>query len=239
MVTEAVAAADTYDLLSRGYGVFPKRVRRAAVVVAIVLHVVMVALLWRLESVRRAVAEAAPIMVRLVTEPKQEIRPDEPPKPKPVRRVERPKPITPPPVLTAPVEAPSPVVAPPPLPVPLPPIESPPPVAAADPGPAAPPGPPPEPVVPPVFNADYLNNPPPLYPAASRRMGEQGRVVLRVFVSDQGLPAEVQVRTSSGFSRLDEAASQTVKQWRFVPARRGKTPISAWVLVPISFSLKS
>jgi len=30
-----------------------------------------------------------------------------------------------------------------------------------------------------------------------------------------------------------------VKQWRFVPARRGKTPISAWVLVPISFSLKS
>jgi protein TonB len=239
-----VAALDLNAPSTIHYEVFPKRVRRTAIVVAIVLHIVAIAILMRLETVRRAVADAAPIMVRLVTPEPKEIKPEEPPKPKPVQKqVQRPKPLPPPPVVTAPVEAPSPLVAPPPVPVPLPPIEQPPvataPVETAPAAPPAPPAPLPEPVVPPVFNADYLNNPPPAYPAASRRMGEQGRVVLRVFVSEEGLPSQVQVRTPSGFSRLDEAALETVKHWRFVPARRGKTPVAAWVLVPISFSLKS
>ena len=226
------------------YEVFPKRVRRVAVAIAIVLHVIVIALLMQHETVRSAVADAAPIMVRLVTpEPKPIEKPDVLPKPLPVRRQPpRPKPVTtPPPIVAAPTEAPAPVVVPPPDPTPLPPIETPPsPIAAApEPAPAPPTKAPPEPVVPPVFNADYLNNPPPSYPPASRRTGEQGKVVLRVFVSEQGLPSDVQVRTSSGFSRLDEAASTTVRQWRFVPARRGNTPVGAWVLVPISFSLRS
>lgn len=233
-------SAPAYEL-SSGYQVFPKRLRRAAVAIALVIHALAIVLLLRLETVRNAIADAAPIMVELVrTEPKPEIKPEEPPKPLPMRpQVQRPKAVAPPPVLTAPAEAPSPIIAPAPEPVPLPPIEQPPPVAIAapEPAPAAPPAPVAEPVVAPVFNADYLKNPPPTYPAASRRMGEQGKVVLRVFVSEEGLPSDVQVRTSSGFGRLDEAASQTVRQWRFVPARRGKTPIGAWVLVPISFSL--
>jgi periplasmic protein TonB len=243
-----VAALDTYTLSAARYDVFPQRARHAAVAIAIVLHAIAIVLLWHLEPVRSAVVDAAPLMVRLITpEPKEEVRPpDALPRPIPVRReVHRPKPVAPPPVVTAPIEAPSPSVAPAPQPVPPPPVESPPPVAAPAPEPAsvasAPPAPapPPEPIVPPVFNADYLNNPPPAYPAASRRTGEQGRVVLRVFVSEQGLPSEVQVRTSSGFNRLDEAASSTVRQWRFVPARRGSSPVGAWVLVPISFSLRS
>ena len=51
---------------------------------------------------------------------------------------------------------------------------------------------------PPIFNADYLDNPPPPYPALSRRVGEQGRVVLRVLVNPAGSADEVQVRSSSG-----------------------------------------
>ena len=94
-------------------------------------------------------------------------------------------------------------------------------------------------MVPPRFNADYLNNPAPAYPPLSRRMGEEGRVVLRVLVNEHGLPGDVQLRTSSGFNRLDTVALETVRQWKFVPARRGDTPVSAWVLVPISFSLRS
>ena len=70
-------------------------------------------------------------------------------------------------------------------------------------------------------------------------MGEEGRVILRVLVNERGLPDDVQLRTSSGFSRLDSVALETVRQWKFVPARRGDTPVSAWVLVPISFSLRS
>lgn len=213
------------------------------ILAVVALHVLVVWLLLQVESVRTALAQAAPIMVSLVTpEKKPEVKPETPPKPVPVRRrIERPKPVAPPPIVTAPAQAESPVVAPPPPPpAPLPPVEAPVAVAAPpEPAPPAPPAPPPVPVTPPVFHADYLNNPPPAYPALSRRMGEEGKVVLRVFVTEQGLPGDIQVRTSSGYSRLDDAASSTVRQWRFVPARRGKDPVGAWVLVPISFSLRS
>ncbi|MGH8739945.1 MAG: energy transducer TonB, partial [Burkholderiales bacterium] len=76
------------------------------------------------------------------------------------------------------------------------------------------------------------------YPARSRRIGEQGRVILRVLVSPRGLADEVQVRTSSGHARLDEAARTTVSRWRFVPANRGSQPVAAWVLIPVSFRLE-
>jgi protein TonB len=211
-----------------------------AVVVA--LHGLAIWLLLQVDAVRHALAQAAPIMVSLVTaQPKPEVKPETLPKPLPVRkRIEQPKPVAPPPVGTAPREAESPYVAPAPLPAPLRPVEAP--VVAAAPAPVAPPPAlpaPPAPIAPPIFHADYLNNPPPVYPPLSRRMGEEGRVVLRVFVSEQGLPKDIQVRTSSGYSRLDEAASSTVRQWRFVPARRGDVAVGAWVLVPISFSLRS
>jgi protein TonB len=92
-------------------------------------------------------------------------------------------------------------------------------------------------VTPPSFNAAYLNNPGPEYPLVSRQNGEEGRVILRVFVNEQGLPQEVQVRTSSGFTRLDTTAQDTVRRWKFAPARRGDTPVGAWVLVPMTFRL--
>ena len=70
-------------------------------------------------------------------------------------------------------------------------------------------------------------------------MREQGRVVLRVLVSRAGSPAQVELRASSGFARLDESALETVRGWKFVPARRGEEPVEAWVLIPISFRLES
>lgn len=93
------------------------------------------------------------------------------------------------------------------------------------------------PVTAPRFDAAYLNNPDPAYPATSRRIGEEGRVVLRVLVSTLGQAEQVEVRTSSGSSRLDQAALLAVKRWRFEPARQGGAPVQAWVLVPISFHL--
>lgn len=90
----------------------------------------------------------------------------------------------------------------------------------------------------PRFDADYLDNPPPDYPALSRRLGEQGRVVLRVYVTPHGRASEVHIERSSGHARLDRAATDTVGRWRFVPAARNAEPVGAWVLVPISFVLK-
>ena len=90
----------------------------------------------------------------------------------------------------------------------------------------------------PHFNADYLRNPAPAYPAQSRRFGEEGKVILRVFVTTEGQAGQVELRTSSGSARLDQAAQEAVARWKFEPARRGNEAVSAWVLVPIVFSLR-
>jgi protein TonB len=95
------------------------------------------------------------------------------------------------------------------------------------------------PEVPPSFRAGYLRNPEPPYPPVSRRLGEQGTVQLRVQVSPEGRAARVEVQRSSGFPRLDEAAAAAVREWRFVPARRGDAPIEAAVIVPIVFRLEA
>ncbi|HEX7054368.1 MAG TPA: TonB family protein [Burkholderiales bacterium] len=220
----------------------PRAIGMAA---ALGLHAFALYALLEHKPARSALFAAAPIRVELVVPPKAEPAPAPPPKPKPkpvVKRkpVAKPKPPPKPepkPVLAAPAEAPAPLApAPPPPPAPEP--SPPPPPAAAPVVAAAPPAPPPEPVVAPVFSADYLKNPPPDYPALSRRLGEQGRVLLRVHVDARGRADEVQVRASSGFARLDEAAQRTVRGWKFVPARRGDDPVAAWVLIPISFRLE-
>lgn len=93
-------------------------------------------------------------------------------------------------------------------------------------------------LVPPRFDAAYLNNPAPAYPPMSRRAGEQGKTLLRVLVSAAGLAEQVEIRQSSGFPRLDAAAEEAVRRWRFSPARLGGETQAAWVLVPISFILE-
>jgi protein TonB len=90
-------------------------------------------------------------------------------------------------------------------------------------------------IVPPSSRAAYLRNP--VYPSISRRFGEQGRVVLRVFVERDGRPTQVSIGTSSGYTRLDSAALDAVRGWTFVPATRGEERVAAWVLVPVQFRL--
>jgi len=96
----------------------------------------------------------------------------------------------------------------------------------------------PTPIVAPRFDADYLSNPAPAYPQASRAMAEQGKVFLRVLVSARGDAQAVAVATSSGHERLDSAALEAVRHWKFVPARQGSEAVVAWVIVPISFTLR-
>jgi protein TonB len=103
---------------------------------------------------------------------------------------------------------------------------------------AAAPQEPPAPLVLPRFDAAYLQNPAPAYPALSRRTGEQGKVLLRVVVRPDGAPETVELRQSSGAARLDEAALEAVRKWRFVPARRGDMPVTAAVIVPVVFTLQ-
>ena len=168
-----------------------------------------------------------PLDVRMINTPPPEIIP----KPLPQKRqpvVRQPEPIIPPPILTA---APN---------------------VNQDPAPVAfsvPIQPPPAPlqevqapstdivVTEARFDADYLQNPAPAYPALSRRQGEEGKVLLVVRVTAQGHAEQIQIKQSSGHPRLDEAALNALRQWRFVPARRGEEPIAASVVVPIVFRL--
>lgn len=113
--------------------------------------------------------------------------------------------------------------------------------AAAPPPPAAAPAPvaaAPVAVTAARFDADYLNNPAPPYPPLSRRMREEGKVMLKVLVSAAGLPERIELARSSGSERLDRAAEDAVRRWKFVAARQGEQPVESWVLVPIIFKLQ-
>lgn len=92
-------------------------------------------------------------------------------------------------------------------------------------------------IEPPRFDVAYLNNPSPAYPPISRRLREQGKVWLKVRVSADGGAEQIHIHVSSGASRLDNAAIDAVRRWRFVPARRGDEAVAGWALVPINFQL--
>ena len=78
----------------------------------------------------------------------------------------------------------------------------------------------------------------PRYPESARRAGVQGITTLRVRVLENGRVDEVLVEQSAGFRDLDLAAMEAVKKWLFEPARRGKEPVSVWVMLPVKFELR-
>ncbi len=79
----------------------------------------------------------------------------------------------------------------------------------------------------------------PNYPERARRAGKEGTVRVRVLVGVDGSVRRVQVVQSSGVPELDAAARKGARRWRFAPARRGDTPIEAWVTVPVEFDLRT
>lgn len=85
---------------------------------------------------------------------------------------------------------------------------------------------------------DYLVNPPPPYPPLSRRRGEQGVVLVNVAIDESGKVADLSVKQSSGFTRLDEAAVTAIKRWKFKPAMVAGIRVADRVDVPIRFTLR-
>ncbi|TAJ18777.1 MAG: energy transducer TonB [Rugosibacter sp.] len=202
----------------------PQRISRICTGIVIAAHVLVVCGLLHGKSISQPSAPVA-MSVRLLPLEAPQTKPEiVPPKPRPMAR--KPLPIQTPTLLAAPVEmpAPTPTVA-----LPAPTFAEP--VTAIAMSPASIP-------TQPRFDATYLDNPKPPYPGISRRLGEQGRVVLRIHVTADGLPQIVQIHTSSGYARLDDSALETVRRWKFVAAKLGNEPVAATVLVPIIFSLK-
>lgn len=83
----------------------------------------------------------------------------------------------------------------------------------------------------------YRRNPPPAYPKRALQRHMEGTVLLEVRVRENGLPAEIKIKETSGFSTLDEAALDGVKHWEFEPASLSGQALSAWVEVPVRFHL--
>jgi protein TonB len=90
----------------------------------------------------------------------------------------------------------------------------------------------------PSSDADYLQNPKPVYPSLSKRLNEQGTVVIRVLIGLDGSAQRAEIATSSGYDRLDQAALATAQKWRYVPGKRNGVPEAMWFNVPIKFILE-
>lgn len=205
--------------------------RRHAVIAlnVVLLHV---AALWALQSglLQRAVQIIVPAQVI------SELAPVLPP-PTPAPLVNHPHPLPRPVARQAPPAAPTP--APIPAAAPEQAVAAP---AVVEAAPAAPVKPAAAPVAPvlelPSSSAGYLQNPKPPYPALSRRLGEQGTVVVKVLIGADGSAQRAEIRSSSGFARLDQTALDTVLRWRFVPGKRNGVPEAMWFNVPINFVLE-
>lgn len=87
------------------------------------------------------------------------------------------------------------------------------------------------------YQANYKSNPKPDYPRLAKSRSWQGKVLLRVQVTADGHSAGISVQQSSGHEMLDDAAIEAVKNWTFIPAKRGDTPVASTVTVPIQFKL--
>lgn len=84
----------------------------------------------------------------------------------------------------------------------------------------------------------YAENPRPVYPQDSKSRREHGNVLLKVEVLANGRVGTVELETSSGYSTLDKSALETVKRWKFIPAKKGKEAVICWVNIPIKFELR-
>lgn len=218
--------------------------RLAGLAVVLALHGALFYSLWH-ARVPPPPAEAATLFVELLTDPVkpepakpeparlEPVRP-EPPRPKPVKRE---KPVQLPQQLVArtPAVLPSDRVAPPPPPEPVP-------AEIEAPVKPAPPAPPPRPAGPVALSGELAltcpDRAPPTYPAISRRLGEEGKVILRVELDETGRIDRATVQTSSGFTRIDEAALATVKRWRCNPATRDGVAVRAAAIQPFNFVLE-
>jgi periplasmic protein TonB len=88
-----------------------------------------------------------------------------------------------------------------------------------------------------VSAVEYVREPSPRYPPQSRRLGEQGVVVLRVVIDESGRACSIQIESSSGHERLDRAARDAVASAAFRPYLEDGAPRRALVLIPIEFYL--
>ena len=204
-------------------GLINSKISPGGLLVVLVLHGIAIYGLWSYRFIP-APDEAITLMVNLINSPSPEQpkvtrpKPKMPPKPKPVELpkprqlvAEKPVVLQDEPQITA--LAPEPIIETPPLP--------------------------PQPVQ--LANELSVSCPeriPPKYPLISKRRNEQGRVVLQIVLDEEGRVELVEIKSPSGFTRLDTAAVNAVKKWRCKPAMQNNVAVPAIALQPFVFILE-
>lgn len=87
------------------------------------------------------------------------------------------------------------------------------------------------------YKIGTLKNPHPEYPVIARKKGWQGRLLLNVRISENGDVLNINILKTSGFKILDRTSVETIKEWKFTPARLGKNNVEGYLNIPISFKL--
>jgi protein TonB len=236
-INAAAPMAKSLRAMSSFDGFEPRRdkSRLVGLVVVVALHVAVVALLLTYQPAREMLGLPKTVMVEFITPPAPPAPepPKEQPKPREVEVVHKPVPV-PKQVIATTSPTPSPMVveqAPEP-PKPQPPVE------ATPPSPPAPPAPAPaQPKT--VTGVEWVRQPELAYPAISRRLNEQGVVVLRALVNTSGKVEKTELIKSSGYARLDQAARSAMMDALIKPYTENGQPIPIWVKVPLSFNLSN
>lgn len=231
--------------------------RRGLAASALVLHAVVGFWVWNAASVPVVPTEPVPLIVNLLSEPQAEFVPErrpvaEPYKPRPTQSAplppvsmrETPKVVAAarqaqPQDMQVPIVAPQPQTTPAVMPQTAPsqpavtevaaPVKS-----------VAPPSEAVHPAAPKVLKSStvcYLVRPLPVYPLASQELGEEGTVIVRVLVDEQGKAKEVNIEKSSGYPRLDRAAIAAEKTARYRPYTEGGVVRMGLVTHPTTFTL--
>lgn len=203
------------------------RQRRVVIATMLVVHGVAVIGLLNASRLRQAVVDVKPVFLAVVDAPAPP-SPSRPLPPPPSLKVPTPPPLTLPLIAPEPTPTPSPLVAvavapPPPAPV----------APAADPAPPAAAAP----RMLPAAAVQFLVPPAPVYSRISAKMRESGQALVRVFIDEAGMPRNVQLVTSTGFARLDDAALTAVRNARFKPYLENGVAVAGWASIPIEFEL--
>lgn len=220
---------DTSPIALSRYG-DRRDINLTAVVLIIVIHAVLIFVLMQARHHFEHMHEARLSVVNLTPPPPPPAKKTPPPPPS------TPQVVAPPPLIQVPVPPLPIATAPEPTPTAVPAVTvvNSPPIAASPPAPTLPSS-----VQGGNLATQMVSGKPPRYPIESRRKREQGTVVLALTVGIDGAVENLTVAQSSGFPRLDAAARDAVRNWRWKPMMREGQAVRVKGVVEIPFILRS
>ncbi|MBL6621910.1 MAG: energy transducer TonB [Rickettsiales bacterium] len=75
---------------------------------------------------------------------------------------------------------------------------------------------------------------PPSYPKRSLRLKQEGKVILKALINNEGYVIKIELSESSGYKLLDNAAIDAVRSWKY----NSKELTNYWVIIPIEFIIR-